>query len=371
MMKHFISTILPTMLLCMSGAKAYAYDIAVDNADGVTIYYNIINDDKELEVTYHYDYNDYMHNFDWYGFEDDYVGSVVIPEEVTYSDVTRKVTKIGNSAFAFCIKLTSVTIPNGVTAIGSSAFERCYILTSVTIPNSVTSIGEGAFEYCESLPSIVIPDGVTFIGNHAFWECSSMTSITIPNSVTTIEFGAFYHCSALTSITIPDGVTSIGSNTFSGCSSLTSITIPNGVTSIGEAAFSSCTGLTSITIPNTVTSMERAVFANMDLEYVVSQIEDPFALDDDWFFPTFSSSTYENAILYVPAGTIDKYKATIGWNKFAHIEEGSPTGMKASERKGANELKRYDLSGRAAKNSSRGVNIIHMDDGTTKKILVK
>ena len=119
-MKHFISTILPTMLLCMSGAKAYAYDIAVDNADGVTIYYNIINDDKELEVTYHYDYNDYMHNFDWYGFEDDYVGSVVIPEEVTYSDVTRKVTKIGNSAFAFCIKLTSVTIPNGVTAIGSS-----------------------------------------------------------------------------------------------------------------------------------------------------------------------------------------------------------------------------------------------------------
>ena len=63
MMKHFISTILLTMLLCMSGAKAYAYDIAVDNADGVTIYYNIINDDKELEVTYHYDYNDYTFYF--------------------------------------------------------------------------------------------------------------------------------------------------------------------------------------------------------------------------------------------------------------------------------------------------------------------
>lgn len=29
MMKHFISTILPAMLLCMFGAKAYAYDIAV------------------------------------------------------------------------------------------------------------------------------------------------------------------------------------------------------------------------------------------------------------------------------------------------------------------------------------------------------
>ena len=54
MMKHLISTILPTMLLCMFGAKAYAYDIAVKNADGVTIYYNYINNEKELEVTYLY-----------------------------------------------------------------------------------------------------------------------------------------------------------------------------------------------------------------------------------------------------------------------------------------------------------------------------
>ena len=58
-MKHFISTILPTMLLCMFGAKAYAYDIEVKNADGVTIYYNYINNEKELEVTYLYYYEDY------------------------------------------------------------------------------------------------------------------------------------------------------------------------------------------------------------------------------------------------------------------------------------------------------------------------
>ena len=49
-MKHFISTILPTMLLCMFGAKAYAYDIAVNNADDVTIYYNFINDDSSTMI---------------------------------------------------------------------------------------------------------------------------------------------------------------------------------------------------------------------------------------------------------------------------------------------------------------------------------
>ena len=114
MMKHFISTILPTMLLCMFGAKAYAYDIAVNNADGVTIYYNYINNDKELEVTYLYYYEDYVDDSGWKGFEDVYVGNVVIPEEVTYSDVTRKVRQIGKCAFAGCTNLTSVTIPISV-----------------------------------------------------------------------------------------------------------------------------------------------------------------------------------------------------------------------------------------------------------------
>ena len=48
----------------MAGTKAFAYDIAVKNADGVTIYYNYINDEKELEVTNN---------------NNNYTGSVVIP----------------------------------------------------------------------------------------------------------------------------------------------------------------------------------------------------------------------------------------------------------------------------------------------------
>ena len=133
-------TFLLTVLMSMVGAKTYAYDIAVQNADGVTIYYNYINNGTELEVTF-WGTSDYYYLYR-------YTGNVVIPEEVNYMNRTRKVTSIGSKAFDHCSGLTSVTIPNSVTSICKSAFESCSGLTSVTIPNSVTSIGKNAFWSC-------------------------------------------------------------------------------------------------------------------------------------------------------------------------------------------------------------------------------
>ena len=350
-MKRLNSMILLTLLMSMIGAKAYGHDIEVENADGKTIYYNYINDGTELEVTSCSSSNIYN-------------GAIVIPEEVTYMNRTRKVTSIGGRAFYSCYHLTSVTIPNSVTSIGNSAFfdcdkltsvtignsvtsignlafYRCSGLTSIEIPNSVTSIGSSAFYYCSSLTSVTIGNSVTSIGSDAFRDCSGLTSVTIGNSVTSIGnnafsncyyltsvtignsvtsigIGAFSYCSGLTSIEIPNSVTSIGNYAFSGCSGLTSVTIGNSVTNIGDYAFDNCRGLTSIEIPNSVTSIGSSAFWLCNLSEVISKIENPFKINTN----TFSDNTFHNATLYVPAGTIDKYKSTDGWKKFAFIEEG-------------------------------------------------
>ncbi len=398
-MKQLSISILFIMLMSMVGTKAYAYDIAVENADGVCIYYNYFNDGLELEVTH------FSYSYDYYR------GDVVIPEEVTYMNRTRKVTCIGNNAFSNCTYITSITIPNSVTSIGNKAFMYCSGLTSVTIGNSVTSIGEEAFCACTGLTSITIPNSVTNIGGNAFSYCTDLTSITIPNSVTNIGeeafagcYGltlvtignsvanigsnafencsnlnsvhisdleawckiiynsaidnplywahylylngeiikdlvipnsvtsigawAFYGCRGLTSVSMGDGVTSIGNGAFYDCNRLTSVMIGSCVTSIGERAFENCSRLSSITIPNSVTSIGNEAFSGWDIPIVISLIENPFEIKGKTSdYRTFSKNTFNNATLYVPTGTIDKYKETEGWKDFLFIEEGDYVGV--------------------------------------------
>ena len=276
-LKHLFTALL--LLCCVGTATAHRFEV-----DG--IYYNISSSaNKAVEVTCRGNY--------YYSYDNEYTGSVVIPESVTYNGTTYSVTSIGDEAFRDCTGLTSITTPNSVTSIEYYAFYGCTGLTSITIPNSVTSIGNGAFSRCTGLTSIEIPNNVTNIGNGAFYECEGLTSVVIGNSVTSIGEGAFQDCSGLTSIEIPNSVTSIGNAAFFLCTGLISIIvddnntkydsrencnaiietetntlvsgckntiIPNSVTNIGNYTFYGCTGLTSITIPNSVTSIGYEAF---------------------------------------------------------------------------------------------------------------
>ena len=265
------------LALVASASAIYASNTQVDG-----IWYDFDSSTKTATVTYQGSYHS--------SYEDEYSGSVVIPETVTYNGTTYSVTSIGNSAFKNCKSLTSVTIPTSVTSIGSSAFSFCFGLTSITIPNRVTSIGYDAFSNCSSLTSVVwnaedcadmsagdkfpfgeknsqitsftFGDKVQHIPSNLCYNMRNLTSITIPNSVTSIGSSAFESCSGLTSITIPNSVTSIENSTFSSCSGLTSVTIPNSVTDIGVWAFHSCSSLTSVTISNSVTYIGYNAFYN-------------------------------------------------------------------------------------------------------------
>ena len=164
-------------------------------------------------------------------------------------------------------------------------------------------------------------------------------------------------------------VTSIGSNAFYDCKGLTSVTIPNSVTSIGAAAFGNCSGLTSVTIGSGVTSIGNRAFNGVDIDIptVISLIENPFTITGKTsLFSTFTQKTFNNATLYVPKGTIDKYKATDGWKDFLFIKEGTPTGIKVIENIQNKNATIYDLNGVRLSEPKKGINIIN-----GQKVIVK
>lgn len=189
-----------------------------------------------------------------------YSGSIIIPETVSYNYKNYKVTTIGSAAFCGCTRLTSIEIPNSVTEIGDLAFAGCVNLANIIVSpenKKYCSINEVVYSKDKSQiilcppgkkGSLLIPNSVTEINDRAFYECSDLTSIKIPTSVTKIGEGSFNGCSGLTSIEIPSSVTSIDSFVFSGCKGLTSIEIPNNITSIADDVFLYCTNLVNITV---------------------------------------------------------------------------------------------------------------------------
>ena len=234
---------------------------------------------------------------------------------------------------------TDITIKDGTYAITSEAFYGCSGLASVTIPGSVTTIGESSFWKCSNLKSVTISDGVMYIGEVAFRDCSSLESITIPKSIIKIADFAFYGCKSLASVVLSEGLTRMGIFVFADCTSLSSITIPGSLTNAREYTFSGCTNLTSVVFSEGVKSIEQSIFFHCNnlstisipksiksiYGYVFSELSN---LADFYCFAdsvpkitkeAFFGTPIASATLHVPAGSIEKYKATSPWKDFGSI----------------------------------------------------
>lgn len=264
------------------------------------------------------------------------------------------VSNIGNAAFQYCTGLSAIDIPESVITIDDYAFDCCWGLTEVELPSSLESIGREAFDRCFYIEKINLPNSLTFVGKYAFSDCRSIREIVLPTSLNGIADRMFAGCSGLESITIPGNIVSIGEGSLYGCSNLTAVEIPETVISIGEYGLAYCKGLSSITIPENIHDIAGGAFLGCDaLKSVYYLAENPVALYVDAYTNPFTSAIYENAVLYVADGAVEKIKELEPWNRFASIKAVSTTGVEGIAEDVDVEV--YDLWGRRVANGIDGL----------------
>ena len=258
---------------------------------------------------------------------DDYSGDIVIPETVTYNNVTYRVTSLCYMCFSGCSSLTSINLPSSITSLGDYCFDRCSSLTSINLPSSITSLGDECFSNCSSLTSIILPSSITSLGDGCFSGCSSLTSINLPSSITSLGYHCFYHCYSLTSINLPSSITSLGDGCFYYCYSLISINLPSSITSLGYQCFYYCYSLASIELPSALTSLGEDCFKGCSLltSMLCLTVEPPSCILSE-YTNTHNTSVVNNTMrLYVPKESVEKYKQSAAWNSAKGIYPLYPT----------------------------------------------
>lgn len=260
---------------------------SVEIGDNVTDIYNCAFDDSRALKTVII--GDRVENIGEYVFRDCFSLASV--------SVGKNVSSIGYQAFYACNKLTCIDLPAALCDIGVAAFEKCSNLSQVVIAsgNAPLKIRDNAFAECIELSEIIIPDnaislgncafdgcirlkyayvgnGISMIPEYAFRECRSLEEIVIGSGVESIEYEAFYNCRSMISIQIPESVKAVKPSAFLYCVNLEKISFDknSSLETIGESAFASCEKLKGIELPDSLTRLNNCAFDNCtSLEYVV------------------------------------------------------------------------------------------------------
>ena len=128
-----------------------------------------------------------------YAFKNQKLKSIKLPNQLV---------SIGEGAFLNCTNAKgTLFIPRTVTTIGAKAFSGVSKIQTVIMnyATNITVLPDQAFAGCVALRDLRLPNGLLTIGANVLTVTSVMTSLIIPNTVTSIDASAFQG-SGLTSI---------------------------------------------------------------------------------------------------------------------------------------------------------------------------
>ena len=343
-----------------------------------------------------------------------FTGSLTLPSSVT---------TIGQSAFTSCQGFTKLELQNTLSVIPTQAFMDCRNLSGeLVIPASVTEIGNQAFNGCKKLNAetgrVTLPKSLKKIGYNVFLNANNIKTVNLQSLPEGISGSLGYNEKAV-SLSDDSYISDQASGTVNEISYTRqmsndwgTLVLPYSLTLTGEESYRLYTidkidgnELVLSRIEGTVAAGTPCVVkrngTETDLTFGANDAELNMAISDQnvggmTFHGTYTTNNVNSGYViskdcfwnvaelmssnHVKGAKVSPFRAWLDGNaasgpaRLAMRIDGSTTGINTPDALDVlndAEAEYYDLSGKRLHEPQKGVNIVRMKSGKTKKIIIK
>lgn len=335
---------------------------------------------------------------------------------------------IGEQAFSTCTGLEDLKLSSSMSVIPRWAFEKCSGLSGeVVIPSTIKRIEMGAFQECENLnknsktPSeVTLPESLEAMGDRAFGSnyIKTLKFKSLPEGVFNYEYGVTTRTVSLTdaSFVSDKPCFAIDISTISYTRTMSdkwgTLVLPFAIEPTGkepyriytieainesELVLSSISGEVAAGTPCVVQRIgkqkelcfkaDRARLnvtpgaidiADMTLNgtFWTKELDEGFIIAKDRFWSVADLKNSSSTVKGVKVGPFRAWlsgTSASGTTQFAMRIKDTTTGIDASaiDVLNAADAEYYDLNGKRIESLQRGVNIVRLKSGQTKKIIIR
>ena len=336
--------------------------------------------------------------------------------------LSNSVKTIGNNAFRICSGFTGeLILPNSITTIGAYAFKSCTGFTgNLTIPNSITTIGFLAFGGCTGFTgNLTLPKSLEVVSHNSFYECNNIQSFKFQSLPEVIQ-GSLNNYKPIVSLSDDSYISPKATGTVDAISYTRqmsndwgTLVLPYSLTLTGsepyrlynietvsedELVLKQLDGEVAAGTPCVVKrngSESELTFGANDAElnmtidgktvgdmtfsgtYWPKEVTDGYVIAKDCFWNV--ADLMKNKPEAVKGAKVSPFRAWLDGNaagpaRLAMRIDGSTTGINTPDALDAlndAEAEYYDLSGKRLDEPQKGVNIVRMKSGKTKKVIIK
>ena len=342
-----------------------------------------------------------------------FTGNLILPNSIT---------TIEDLAFEGCSGFNgNLTLPNSITTIKANAFNRCSgFKGNLTLPNSITTIGFSAFGGCTGFTgNLTLPKSLEVVYKNSFNECNNIQSFKFQSLPEVIQ-GSLNNYKPIVSLSDDSYISPKATGTVDAISYTRqmsndwgTLVLPYSLTLTGdepyrlysidnmtgeELVLKQLDGEVAAGTPCVVkrngseaelrfeannagikTEIKGSPVGDMTFSgtYWTKEVTDGYVIAKDCFWNV--ADLMKNKPEAVKGAKVGPFRAWLDGNaagpaRLAMRIDGSTTGINTPDALDAlndAEAEYYDLSGKRLDEPQKGVNIVRMKSGKTKKVIIK